>query len=179
MCHANVCRSPMAEHLLRAALEDRFGAHATQHWRVRSGGTHVSAGSMTHELALKALAERGVHAEPMPARQVGRAQLDSADLVLTSSREQRAWVVETCPSAVRRTFALRQFARLCAAGRSTTGGTSARTGPGLLRLATWGRAAVQPVSSDEDLLDDPIGGSIQKFRATAQVIDDCLGQILG
>jgi protein-tyrosine phosphatase len=179
VCHANVCRSPMAEHLLRAALEDRFGAAATRHWRIRSGGTHVTAGSMTHELALKALAERGIHAEPLPALQVGRAQLDGADLVLTASREQRAWVVETCPSAVRRTFALRQFARLCAAGRSTTGGVPARTGPGLLRLATWGRAAVQPVSSDEDLVDDPIGGGLQRFRSSAQVIDDCVGQILG
>lgn len=164
---------------MRAAIEDRFGPTAQRQWSVRSGGTHVTAGSVTHETALKVLAERGIQVEPLPARQLGRAQLDHADLILTASREQRAWVVETCPSAVRRTFALRQFARLCDAGRSTAGSGPAKTGPGLLRLATWGRTAVQPVPSDQDLVDDPIGGGLHRFRATAELIDACVDQMLG
>ena len=38
--------------------------------------------------------------------------LKEADLVLTMTLAQRGLVVELCPSAVRRTFTLREFARL-------------------------------------------------------------------
>ncbi|CAN5578085.1 hypothetical protein BH10ACT3_BH10ACT3_17110 [soil metagenome] len=179
ICTANVCRSPMAEHLLRHALREHIGRAAGVDWAVRSAGTHVTNGSTMHELAREALSERGISTEPAPARQATKAMLDRADLILTASRPQRAWIVERQPNSVRRVFTMRQFARLCAAGRAEGDGQPVRVGTDLMRRVAVGRMKLQPVAEEHDTIADPIGGDLREFQACARLIDDCIDQIFG
>lgn len=179
VCTANMCRSPIAEHLVRQGLRQRFGRVAGWDWVVRSAGTHVMPGSTVHELAREALLERGIPSEGASSHQVTPSMLQRADLVLTASRSQRARVVELEPSAVRRVFTMRQFARLCAAGSIEIGGQPIERGTDLLALATLGRTRVQPVPEAEDTIVDPIGHGLDEFRACADVIEECVTQILG
>ena len=179
VCTANVCRSPMAEYLLRDHLRRHLGRDAGWDWVVRSAGTHVSPGSTTHHLARDVLHERGVPIEGGIAQQATGPLLERADLILTASRPQRAWVVERCPSAVRRVFTMRQFARLCRAGRAELQMTEVRRGTQLVTAAAAGRARVQPVAEEDDLIEDPIGHGVDRFRSCADVIESCLVDMLG
>jgi protein-tyrosine-phosphatase len=58
------------------------------------------------------LRRRGVDAGTFAARRPTEKQVKEADLVLALTRAQRSLVVEFWPPAVRRTFTVREFARL-------------------------------------------------------------------
>ncbi|MFB8388042.1 low molecular weight phosphatase family protein [Microbacterium sp. NPDC055910] len=108
VCTGNVCRSPVAEQLLRDHLRD-LGA------TVSSAGTHgLTASPMTPE-AQRIAVQLGV-TETDAADHRGRILtedlLHSPDLILTMTRAHRKAVAETAPSRVRSTFTIREFARL-------------------------------------------------------------------
>jgi protein-tyrosine phosphatase len=178
VCTANICRSPIAEQLMRHDLEIRLGKPSAEGWVVESAGTHAIVGAPIHESARRALAERGVVAPETSARQVLPEDIQSSHLILTSTRTQRTAVATALPSAVRRVFTLRQFARLCAAGRRETGVEHTLSGHELLELAAIGRTRVQPVSATEDAIADPIGKDRDAFRACAALTAMCLEAIL-
>jgi protein-tyrosine phosphatase len=84
ICTANVCRSPMAEALLRARLA---AAGMQRRVEVRSRGTAVAApGRRADPRVLALLAERGVPLGRTRARQLKAADLTWADRVLVMER---------------------------------------------------------------------------------------------
>lgn len=110
VCTGNICRSPLAEMLLRQRLSD-----PDLEVRVRSAGTHdLNAASMTPE-AQRLAAELGADIDGAAAhrsRHLTEAVLSSPDLVLAMTREHRTRVVALAPSRMRRAFTAREFARL-------------------------------------------------------------------
>ncbi|MBS1837635.1 MAG: low molecular weight phosphatase family protein [Actinobacteria bacterium] len=176
VCTANMCRSPMAEHLFAAQL--RCLPSSTT-WLVGSAGTHVRTGSQVHELVREVLAERGISVPPTSSRQVTVEHLEHADLIVTAGRSHRSWVVERAPSAVRRTFTLPELGRLCAAGRDGLEPSATASGASLLGHAARGRRRLQPVTAHEDLIKDPMGGDIGAFRRCADQISASIAQVLG
>jgi protein-tyrosine phosphatase len=110
VCHANICRSPMAERLARRTLTPGTGGTV-----VVSAGTHAWAGYAMHPFTARVLAERGADHEGFGSRRLSAPIVDSADLILTASRNQRAAAATLSPAAARRTFTLRQFGRYAAA----------------------------------------------------------------
>jgi protein-tyrosine phosphatase len=169
LCTANVCRSPLAEHLLRHDLEVRLGPGEASRWRVHSAGTRASAGAPMHELVRQVLAERDITVGDGVARRVDAPMIEAADLVLTASRDQRAAAVGLVPSSVRRVFTLRQFARLCTAGRNAPGAPATAAGPDLIDVANLGRPLVAPGTATEDAIADPMGLDLEAFQRCAQV----------
>lgn len=178
VCTANRCRSPLAEHLFRRSLQRRIGRGALSEWRFWSAGVHVRPATSVDPLVVRVLAERGIEVGLQTTRQVSAEQLERADLVLTAGREHRTALAAINPGAVRRLMTLRQFARHCEAGRSVAG-PAQLTGGSLLRLATLGQGRVQPVTAEQDLIDDPVGQGIEAFRRCADEIERCADQILG
>src|SRR5262245_43206804 len=114
VCHANLCRSPLIERLLRRALEDRLGDGAVG-FELASAGTDARAGLPMHPLAATVLREWGADDSEFHSTPLDPDVLASADLILTATREQRARCVSLAPATVRRVFTLRQFARLAGA----------------------------------------------------------------
>lgn len=104
VCEGNVCRSPVAALLLQAAL----GADV----EVTSAGTRAVVGAPVAPGMETLLRGRRVDGGLFRARQLHPDQLREADLVLTMSRRQRADAVALAPAVVRRTFTLREIARL-------------------------------------------------------------------
>ena len=105
VCTGNICRSPLAEQLLRRELA---GVDAV----VSSAGTGALVG---HPMADRAAAySRRLGGEPdaHAGRQLTSALLRESDLVLVATRRHRKAVVELLPRASRSTFTLREFARL-------------------------------------------------------------------
>ena len=189
ICHANICRSPMAERLARLALTapptwPGTGAR-TDAITVASAGTHARTGDAMHPGAAHVLAELGADNTDFSSRLVSADLLARASLVLTATREQRAFCVRLAPVALRRTFTIRQFGRLTAAVEAPGSGAS---GPGdltagaaagggsvsavaaLLDQILAVRGSLQPVPPDEDDLADPVNGTAADVLACARQI---------
>jgi protein-tyrosine phosphatase len=109
VCTGNVCRSPIAEALLRDGLRMRLGDRAPQ---VSSAGTAGWAGSSAAPESIRAAAERGVDVSAHVARRLAPQQILEADLVLGMAREHRETVGRAVPDAAARTFTLKELVRL-------------------------------------------------------------------
>ena len=104
VCTGNVCRSPAAERLLAGRLG--VGVEVT------SAGTHALVGQPLSPPMDDLVAGGGGEPAGFRARQLSERLLRPVDLVLALTREHRGDVVELWPKAVRRTFTLKEFARL-------------------------------------------------------------------
>jgi protein-tyrosine phosphatase len=179
VCHANLCRSPLAERLARRALDDAFGPVAAASVAVSSAGTRAYPGSPMHRGSAEVLAECGVDSAGFVSRTVTAEILDEADLVLTAAREQRAACVTLAPGTVRRTFTLRQFARLAVAVPTAPQGTVPERLRGLVDGINAVRHTVPAVPGDSDDLPDPVNQPIEAFRVCAEDVWRSLSTVVG
>lgn len=90
VCTGNMCRSPMAQVLLRAELDGRGAVDVT----VESAGTGAWDGAPASEGAYLVSLEHGHDLSGHSARLLTRDLVQRADLILTMSRHHRARVEE-------------------------------------------------------------------------------------
>jgi protein arginine phosphatase len=90
VCTGNICRSPLAEALLRRALSERN----LPDFRVTSAGTGAWDGAPASEGAYLVALERGLDLSGHRARLLTREIVEDADLILTMARHHRARVHE-------------------------------------------------------------------------------------
>ena len=93
VCTGNLCRSPMAEGLLRKRLTDEGLDHHT----VASAGVWALDGQPASEHAVTVMAERGADITAHIAHTLNAADVAEADLVLVMSREHAAAIRNTWP----------------------------------------------------------------------------------
>ncbi|MGW4499650.1 arsenate reductase/protein-tyrosine-phosphatase family protein [Micromonospora sp. NPDC004336] len=175
VCHANLCRSPMAEYLARRLL-------VGQPVLVSSAGTDAVDGLAMHPYAAEVAAETGGDPTDFRSRRLRAELLVGATLVLAATRRQRSVCTALAPAALHRTFTLRQFGRLAeAAGEATDpadGDAAAYPADGPLRAAVRAaaraRGRLQPATPDADDLVDPLGGTAADFRRCAEEIERSL-----
>ncbi len=103
VCTGNICRSPMAEGLLR----QRFAARGKG--LVESAGIAALAGRPADPLAVEVLAERGLDISPHRARQLTGEMILAADLVLVMEEGQKEAVEAMHGSARGRIHRLGKF----------------------------------------------------------------------
>jgi protein-tyrosine phosphatase len=175
VCHANHCRSPMMELLLRAALAGPAAAGPAL--LVSSAGTHARAGTPAHPFAVRALAEHGVDATGWGATPLDVDGVERADLVLTAAVAQRDEVVALSAAAAGRTFTLLDFSTWLAAAPAGTPDASAGAA-GLLARAVAGRARSGDRHPGRDL-PDPMGRSLRHFRLCRRRVEAALVPFLG
>jgi protein-tyrosine phosphatase len=178
VCTGNICRSPAIERLLAAGLGGTFRGQGDGRLapaiEVSSAGTGAVADlPMTGEMATLVTAAGGVVAG-FSSRNLTAGLVTEADVVLTATRRHRSTVVELVPSAVRRSFTLREFARLAAsidpADLPGAGATTADRLAALIPLATAHRGTVRPrAATDDDVIDPYGGGSTLYARAFAEL----------
>lgn len=156
VCTGNVCRSPLAEQLLRAQL----AAWGT--FEVSSAGTRALEGQQMPEETQAVARSLGVpHPEDHRARQLTEGMLDDADLVLAMAREHRRAIVELNPRVARRTFTIRELARYAAVVTDEDvleELSFSPSGPGAqlraaVRALSVGRASARP---PQDPVDDDV-----------------------
>ncbi|SDY99220.1 protein-tyrosine phosphatase [Micromonospora pattaloongensis] len=183
VCHANLCRSPMAEYIARAMLTDMAPA-ADAPVAVSSAGTHAVPGQPMHPHAAAVAAQWSGESHTFRSRPVTAAALARAGVVLTATREQRGACVALAPGAIRRTFTLRQFSRLVTAATERGWPTAeidaapAERLAALVSTAGRARALVQPARAGEDDLADPLGQPLGQFRRCAGEIERALRPVV-
>ncbi|MET3922024.1 low molecular weight phosphatase family protein [Arthrobacter sp. UYEF20] len=108
VCTGNICRSPVAERILQAGFESvRSGT-----FRIRSAGTRAMAGAPVQPPSARIIESYGGRPDGFVARQLTLGMLRDTDLVLTMEASHRSDVVRLDPSALKRTFTIREFARM-------------------------------------------------------------------
>ncbi|MET7876559.1 low molecular weight phosphatase family protein [Micromonospora profundi] len=166
VCHANLCRSPMAEYVARRLLADRPVL-------VSSAGTDAMDGMAMHPYAMEVLAEHGADPAAFASRTLRPEYLTEATLVLTATRRQRSVCTALAPGALHRTFTLRQFGRLASAAEPPAE-PSVDPLRAAIAAAAEARGRLQPAAPDADDLRDPIGGTTADFRRCAEEIERSL-----
>lgn len=165
VCTANICRSPLVEHLLRQAL-NRSTRPTTAQFTVSSAGVQGRDGSVMDPECAAELRRLGGHPEGFRARSLTVAACEQADLILTATAEHRAYVLQETPLALRRTFTVLEFAHLV----STVPALRLDWGaPGrLVRRASLARGAAELAAYD---LPDPYGREPAVHRQVADTIE--------
>ena len=107
LCTGNLCRSPLAEHLLRARLAGRGIAHEVA---IRSAGTLARRGDPMHPHALAVLAARGIDGSGFQTTPLDERAVAGADVVVGMAREHRAAAVSLRPALVNGAFTLGELA---------------------------------------------------------------------
>lgn len=102
VCEGNICRSPMAEGLLAAALPKS---------RVSSAGLGALVGNPADETAVRLLRGLGIDISDHRAIQITKQMCLQSDVVLVMEAEQRKRLEEMYPQARGRIFRLGELTK--------------------------------------------------------------------
>ena len=179
VCTGNICRSPAVERLLAAGLgaayqgRDAAGGLAPA-IEVGSAGTGALVGHPMADEMAALVRDLGVDPDGFQARQLAPGMVAQADLVLALTRRHRSAVVELVPAAVRRTFTLRELARLVQdvdpASLPGANATTADRLRALVPLAAGRRGLSAHRPADDDVVDP--------YRGDAALYRKAFGQLL-
>jgi protein-tyrosine phosphatase len=119
VCTGNICRSPVAERLLQAGLDQVLPGG----FEVRSAGTRAMVGDPVQPLSADIIRTYGGTAQDFVSRQLTQKILRETDIVLTMTSKHRGEVLQLDASLLKRTFTIREFARMLEAleERDTSG----------------------------------------------------------
>jgi protein-tyrosine phosphatase len=175
VCTGNVCRSPIAEGLLRNALERRFGPRAPL---VSSAGTQGWEGSPAMPESIEAAREREIDISGHVARRLSVRMVLDADLILAMADEHREVIVGASPRLGPKTFTLKELVRLLGAlegpdPQDDPDGLAGR----VAAAETLRRSGFEGNPHDEDVAD-PLGMPLESFRAIAWELDEWISKLV-
>jgi protein-tyrosine phosphatase len=173
VCTGNICRSPIAEGLLRNALRDRYGDAAPL---VASAGTWGVEGASATSEAVAAAAERGADIDEHRARRLSQVQAADADLVVTMAGEHRDAIAD--PVRSDRVFTLKELVRLLESLAPPAGAPSHDAFVHRVAQAAAARRAGFAGNPFDDDVSDPLGLPMQSYRAIAWELDEWIARLV-
>jgi len=170
VCTANICRSPMAEALLRTRIAERELPAVVVSAGLLEGGRERPA------QVNAVLAKRGISLPDQLSRQLLRGDLQHADLVLVMERAHVRHSVLLVPEAWARTFTLKELVRR----GEELGPRPPFQSPGAwLARAHEGRDRPDLLGdSPLDDVADPSWGPSSAYEAAATEIEDLVDRLL-
>jgi len=105
VCTGNICRSPMAEGMLKGMLPHELEPVVT----VGSAGTHAYDGLEAERFAVRAAKEYGVDIAPHRSRMIDPGMLDQADLILVMEQVHAIHIRQLLTSDVEKIHMLGEF----------------------------------------------------------------------
>ncbi len=168
VCTGNVCRSPMAEALLRHHLS---AADFTV--PVSSAGTIGWNSSGPTDHTLTALAERGVVLEGHVSRRISADLIAPSWLVLAMTNDHADAVTNHHPEAAARTFVLGQLVRL----GEREGSRGDRSVHEWLAAVDGLRDPRRRRALPADEIRDPLGEPLEAYQELALQLDDLTARL--
>lgn len=96
VCHGNICRSPMAEYIMKD-LVTKAGRDAD--FYIESAATSTEEiGNPVYPPARRKLAENGIRCDGHAARQVTRRDYDRFDLIVCMDQMNLRWISRIIPA---------------------------------------------------------------------------------
>lgn len=187
VCTANICRSPIAERLLRHSLDnDAWRLQRDVPIVVRSAGTRATDRPLPAD-TVGELVRLGLSTAQHTPVLLDASVLADADLVLGLTREHRRSIVRVAPRMATRSFTLVEYARIMNFIR-TERATSippydALAAGDFLReltaLAARLRGSMPPQGDPDDLdIEDPYNRGTAVYRRVADRIADSTAMIV-
>ncbi len=105
VCTGNSCRSPMAEGILRAALQ----SCGVRHIVVTSAGIAAPDGAQPPMEALLAMTEKNMDISSHRSRMLTEAMVKEADLILVMENEHEHFIRRLWPRQAGKVFLLKSF----------------------------------------------------------------------
>ncbi|MDE0065983.1 MAG: hypothetical protein OXN44_03820 [Acidimicrobiaceae bacterium] len=172
VCTGNICRSPMAEAILRARLAEA-GVEAD----VASAGTLGWSQRPATGHAVTAMAEMGLDISSHTSRRIGEGDLD-VDLVVAMTRIHAGAVIGRDGRLKSRVFLPAEFRRLSKGAQLPT--MQARTRPQLRdRIETIAAQRLgELIGRVGEEIEDPAGEPLATYRATAARLDRHLASLV-
>lgn len=181
ICTGNVCRSPLAEMVLRSTL-------APLGVQVHSAGTQPSVGQRMTEEAMLLVERHGgspSDAAEHRARVLTEGMLASPDLIITMTRAHRHHVVDLAPQRIRTTFTAREFERLSrlASDDELRSAADGATSPGdrlalaVARVGSMRGMAEPPAHPGDDDVVDPYRRSWQDYELCAAQLIPAINEV--
>lgn len=94
VCHGNICRSPMAEYLMKHLVQE---AGCAERFEIASAATSAEEiGNPVYPPARRKLAEHGISCTGHAARRMTRADYDRYDLLIGMDSENRYYMNRIC-----------------------------------------------------------------------------------
>jgi tRNA threonylcarbamoyl adenosine modification protein (Sua5/YciO/YrdC/YwlC family) len=100
VCEANLCRSPMAEGIMRNMCKSV---------EVTSCGMVASCGSSPNKLACEVMKEIGIDIKDIKTQTVSQRLIEESDLILCMENYQKRTIIEMVPSSQEKVFLLKGF----------------------------------------------------------------------
>lgn len=172
VCTGNICRSAVAERLLRLRLREHLGDEARL-FEVESAGAQGLSGEPMDDESAQTLRDLGGDEQGFVARKLDADQIRRADLILAANRKHRATVVRLDASAARRTFTMREFARLAERfDRRYLPDVDASTRlQAVVKEIAASRGTIRPDERADFDVKDPFGGPASLHRRITAQID--------
>lgn len=171
VCTGNLCRSPIAEAVLRARLGQRGVGDVV----VSSAGTLGFSSTATPDAA-RVASELGGDLSEHRARRLDAGLVESADLVVAMTADHVIDVVHQAPAAAPRVFKLAELARRATEVGPRRPGESLRAW--VERLSEGRSAKPWADSRDDPDVADPMGESVEFYRRTGLEIDVLLAPVV-
>ena len=185
VCTGNICRSPAVERLLAHDLGVDTLATASDRSEVvvASAGVGAVVGAPVPPQMATLVEGAGASVDGFAARQLTEAILRESDLVLALTKAHRSRIVALHPGAVRRTFTLRELARLAAGvdPAALAPGTTAERLAALIPLAAAQRGLQAGATGSDDVVDpwghgdDVFARSFDELRPAVATIARVVG----
>ncbi len=122
VCTGNICRSPMAEGLLRQKIK---AAKMTERIAVSSAGLAALQGEAASANAQLVMQRRSIDVAAHRARQLTLANVDAADLVLTMTKLHKDSILKHDDNWADKVFTLKEYAGQSGDVEDPYGGSSA------------------------------------------------------
>ena len=163
VCTGNICRSPMAEALLRAGAAE-VGLDA----QIASVGSWES-GVAADPHAISVMSDRGLDITGHLSHKAAVVDIEAADLILTMAVEHIVDVAGQVPEAFTHAFTLKEFV---ARARELGPKDQSLTLDTYLGLLGDGRSRTEMLRADERYdIGDPLGQGRRAFERTATELE--------
>jgi protein-tyrosine phosphatase len=177
VCTGNICRSPLAEAFLRAALTERLHDAAP---RVASAGVIGRPGALAMPETVRAAGERGLDISTHRVRRLAIDDIVEADLVIAMASEHRDAVCDAVPEAASKTYTLKELVRLLERMPGDAAPERVSVDERLrarVAQAARGRGdGRRAEDADQDVID-PLGMPYESYRAVAWELDEWMRRL--
>lgn len=110
VCTGNTCRSPMAERLLKEAIEK--SGKDIRGYNVCSVGLSTMNGMKASDNSIKVLEEYGIDLSDHKSTVVTKELIEKSDLILTMTKSHKNFLIQSIPKYAQKVYTLKEFAGL-------------------------------------------------------------------
>ena len=167
VCTGNVCRSPIAEGLIRAAFEARMIRDVPE---VTSAGTMGWTGSSADPASIQAAREYGIDISGHVARRLDPDEVARATVIIGMAIEHVDAVVSEAPEVRSRVFTLKELVRLVEALPPVERRGRDPVSNGVEEAEELRRGGFAGNPHDLEIAD-PLGMPFEAFRGVAGELD--------